>query len=81
MVVDFMTSGGRLDSPVGLKVFWACTEGAVAIALVMGGGLAALQSASISTGFPFAILLLIIGGTLVRSLRKERALQGKPDPD
>ena len=81
MVVDFMTSGGRLDSPVGLKVFWACMEGAVAIALVMGGGLAALQSASISTGFPFAILLLIIGGTLVRSLRKERALQGKPDPD
>lgn len=78
MVVDFMTSGGKLDSPVGLKVFWACMEGAVAIALVIGGGLAALQSASISTGFPFAVLLLIIGGTLLRSLSQERTKQNAP---
>lgn len=78
MVVDFMTSGGKLDSPVGLKVFWACMEGAVAIALVIGGGLAALQSASISTGFPFALLLLIIGGTLLRSLSRERTKQNAP---
>ena len=78
MVVDFMTSGGKLDSPVGLKVFWACMEGAVAISLVIGGGLAALQSASISTGFPFALLLLIIGGTLLRSLSRERTKQNAP---
>lgn len=71
MVVDFMTSGGKLDSPKGLKVFWACMEGAVAIALLLGGGLAALQSAAISTGFPFSILLVGVAACLLKSLWQE----------
>jgi hypothetical protein len=33
-------------------------EGAVAAALLLGGGLVALQTAAISTGLPFAIILL-----------------------
>jgi len=71
MVVDFMTSGGKLDSPTGLKVFWACMEGTVAIALLVGGGLAALQSAAISTGFPFSILLVGVAACLLKSLWEE----------
>ena len=72
LVVDLMTSGGKLDSPYGQKVFWASLEGAVAIALLVGGGLSALQSASISTGFPFALILILVSWSLVRGLRKEQ---------
>ena len=71
LVVDFMTSGGKLDAPRGQKVFWAFMEGAIAIALLVGGGLTALQSASISTGFPFAVILILVSFSLLKSLFKD----------
>ena len=60
LVVDHLTSGGKLDSPVPQRVFWAVMEGVVAATLLIGGGLTALQTASIITGLPFALLLLFI---------------------
>jgi len=75
LVVDFMTSGGKLDAPKGQKVFWACMEGAIAIALLVGGGLSALRSASISTGFPFAVILIFVSISLLKSLKKDEQLK------
>ena len=60
LVVDHLTSGGKLDSPKPQRVFWACMEGLVAIALLIGGGLSALQTAAVSIGLPFALILLIM---------------------
>ncbi|NEV93985.1 BCCT family transporter [Psychroflexus sp. YR1-1] len=77
LVVDFMTSGGKLDAPKGQKVFWACMEGGIAIALLIGGGLSALQSASISTGFPFAVILFFVSLSLLKSLKKDDQLTHK----
>ncbi len=71
LVVDAFTSGGKLNSPVVQRVFWAGMEGAVAAVLLVGGGLAALQTASISTGLPFAVLLFIMGFSLYKGLRSE----------
>ena len=75
LVVDYMTSGGKLDTPAGQKVFWAFMEGAIAIALLVGGGLAALQSASISTGFPFAVILILVSISLVKGMQKDPQLK------
>ncbi|KAA6184545.1 BCCT family transporter [Thiohalocapsa marina] len=58
LVIDIITAGGNTEPPVIQRVFWAVTEGAVAAALLLGGGLVALQTAAISTGLPFAIILL-----------------------
>jgi choline/carnitine/betaine transport len=71
LVVDHLTSGGKLDSPVPQRVFWAVIEGVCAGALLMGGGLAALQSAAIATGLPFTIVLLIMCYSLYRGLGEE----------
>ena len=71
LVVDAFTSGGKLNSPVGQRVFWATMEGAVAAVLLLGGGLAALQTASITTGLPFALLLLIMAYSLWKGLKNE----------
>ncbi|MFP4226531.1 MAG: BCCT family transporter, partial [Desulfobacterales bacterium] len=71
LVVDAFTSGGKLSSPVGQRVFWATMEGAVAAVLLLGGGLSALQTASITTGLPFAVLLLIMGYSLWKGLNNE----------
>lgn len=60
LVVDHLTSGGKLDSPVPQRVFWAIMEGVVAAVLLLGGGLSTLQTASVCTGLPFAVILLLI---------------------
>ncbi|ANQ48046.2 BCCT family transporter [Flammeovirga sp. MY04] len=67
-VVDTLTSGGRHDAPVGQKIFWASMEGLIAGVLLMGGGLAALQTASILTGLPFAILIIIMCFSFYKAL-------------
>ncbi len=71
LVIDSITSGGKLDAPVGQRIFWALTEGAVAATLLLGGGLEALQTASISTGLPFTIVLLIMCYSLYKALQQE----------
>lgn len=71
LVVDNITSGGKLDSPVPQRIFWACMEGFVAAVLLLIGGkkaLSALQTAVITTGLPFAILLTITSILLIESV-------------
>ncbi len=81
LVVDHLTSGGKLDSPVPQRVFWAIMEGVVAGVLLLGGGLATLQTAAISTGLPFVVVLLLIIYALYVGLSQElyveRAVQKK----
>ncbi|NEO67195.1 MAG: BCCT family transporter, partial [Moorea sp. SIO4G2] len=54
LVVDHLTSGGKLESPVPQRIFWAIMEGLVAAILLIGGGLVALQSATVAAGIAFA---------------------------
>ncbi|HKK33528.1 MAG TPA: BCCT family transporter [Desulfomicrobiaceae bacterium] len=58
MVIDIITSGGNPNPPVLSRLFWAILEGVVAAALLLGGGLVALQTATIITGLPFAAIIL-----------------------
>jgi betaine/carnitine transporter, BCCT family len=71
LVIDTITAGGKIDAPVSQRIFWACFEGLVAIALLLGGGLVALQAAAVSTGLPFAIVLLLGCVALVMGLMSE----------
>ncbi|MCK5768921.1 BCCT family transporter [Algiphilus sp.] len=71
LVIDTITAGGKLDAPVAQRVFWCTFEGLVAIALLVGGGLASLQAAAITTGLPFAIVLLILTFSVALGLRNE----------
>ena len=59
LVIDSITSGGKLDAPVPQRIFWAAMEGA----LLYGGGedaLGALQAAAITIGLPFTLVLLVM---------------------
>jgi choline/glycine/proline betaine transport protein len=47
------------------------TEGAVAALLLWGGGLNALQTAAIATGFPFAVILVLMCYTVYQGLKNE----------
>jgi BCCT family betaine/carnitine transporter len=71
LVIDTITAGGKTNAPVSQRVFWACFEGLVAIALLLGGGLTALQAMAVSTGFPFTIVLLLACYAIVKGLMSE----------
>ena len=72
LVIDTITAGGKVDAPVTQRVFWCIFEGAVAIVLLVGGGLAALQSAVISTGLPFTLVLLVMCWAIFKGLQSEK---------
>jgi BCCT family betaine/carnitine transporter len=71
LVIDAITAGGKVDAPKPQRMFWAIIEGAIAIALLLGGGLTALQAMAVSAGFPFTILLLFACYSIVRGLMDE----------
>ncbi|MBU2486272.1 MAG: BCCT family transporter [Alphaproteobacteria bacterium] len=71
LVIDTITAGGKVDAPVPQRVFWASFEGLVAIALLLGGGLGALQAMAVSTGFPFTIVLLLACFAILKGLHSE----------
>lgn len=71
LVIDVISSGGKVESPAPQRVFWCTFEGLVAIALILGGGLVALQAMAVSTGFPFAVVLLIATVSLIKGLISE----------
>ncbi|WP_276273228.1 BCCT family transporter [Haloarcula litorea] len=71
LVVDHLTSGGKHDVPKAQRIFWALIEGLVASILLIGGGLTALQTAAITTGLPFAVILTLMCYTVYLGLSNE----------
>lgn len=71
LVVDMLASGGHPNPPTWSRVLWSIIEGAVAISLLLAGGLAALQSAALATALPFAVVLVLMCAAIVRGLRYE----------
>ena len=71
LVIDTITAGGKIDAPTSQRVFWALISGVIAIALLLGGGLGALQAMVISTGLPFAIVLLLGCFGIIKGLMSE----------
>ena len=71
LVIDTITAGGKVNAPVPQRIFWVISEGVVAIALLLGGGLTALQAMSVSTGLPFTIVLLVGCIAIVKGLMSE----------
>ncbi|SDB59308.1 choline/glycine/proline betaine transport protein [Desulfonatronum thiosulfatophilum] len=73
LVIDMLASGGEEDAPVWQRIFWALSEGLVAAALLLAGGLGALQTASIAGALPFTAIMLLMCWGLLRALRLEGA--------
>lgn len=81
LVIDFIASNGELNPPVKQRVLWAVSQGAVAAILMAGGGLLALQTASIIAGLPFTIVLLLMVVSLYKMLREDYPAQRLNKPN
>lgn len=71
LVIDVISAGGKVDAPTPQRVFWCLFEGLVAVALILGGGLVALQAMAVSTGLPFTAVLLVASFSIIKGLRSE----------
>jgi len=58
------------EPPMLLRVVWAISLGIIAVVLLAGGGLGALQTSVIVTGVPFAILIFFACKSLLESLNQ-----------
>jgi choline/glycine/proline betaine transport protein len=71
-----MTSSNQVDSKhsdpaIITRVVWALTLGIIAIILLRGGGLSALQTSVIVTGLPFAMIACVAARNLYKKLKIE----------
>jgi choline/glycine/proline betaine transport protein len=74
LVTAMMTSSNQGDSQhsdpaIMTRVVWALTLGIIAIILLMGGGLDALQTSVIVTGLPFAMIAFVAARNLYKKLK------------
>ncbi|WP_236658301.1 BCCT family transporter [Pseudomonas knackmussii] len=83
LVVDMLASRGHAHSPLWQRIFWSVSIGVVAIALLLANGLKALQTATIASALPFAIILLASIWGLFKALHLDatrRDLRGQALP-
>ncbi|HCR94525.1 MAG TPA: choline transporter, partial [Oceanicaulis sp.] len=73
LVKATLASGGSLTPPLWQRFFWAVLEGVVAAVLLLTGGLAALQSATIAAALPFTLVIFLAFVGLMRAWSMETA--------
>lgn len=71
LVIDTITAGGKIDAPRPQRMFWAIVEGLIAIVLLIGGGLSALQAGVTATAIPFSIVMLLMCYSIIKALNGE----------
>lgn len=86
LVIDNITSGSAPYTPPIQRLSWAFMQGFIAIALLLGGGLEALQAAVIIAGLPFTLIILLMCYSLRQGLqeeykRNEKRLKGRQERD
>src|SRR5699024_2053504 len=71
LVIDSLAAGGRSDTPAWQRTFWVLILGVVASALLLAGGLQALQTAAIVSALHLTFIILIALFGMYRALRIE----------
>ncbi|MER7844561.1 BCCT family transporter [Kitasatospora sp. NPDC096077] len=73
LVLGSLSSRGSLHPRTPLVVVWGVLMGGVAAALLLAGGLTALQNATILVALPFVVVMLLLCVSLVKELREDPA--------
>ncbi|WP_156288469.1 BCCT family transporter [Oceanobacillus salinisoli] len=59
-ILGSMTSKGSLNPSLMVKVIWGILITAIAVVLLVAGGLEALQTASLTSALPFTVILMVM---------------------
>ena len=71
LVVSMLAAGGDPHPRTALRVVWAALGGVLAIALLLAGGLTALQTAAILIALPFSLVIIGMVISTARALHAE----------
>ncbi|MGV9194016.1 BCCT family transporter [Microbacterium sp. MC2] len=72
LVMGMIATGGQIEPPRWVRTFFTLTTAVLAIALLLTGGLVALQTAAIIIALPFSIVMLLICWSTVVAFARER---------
>jgi len=76
LVMAMIATGGSVEPERWVRVFFACASSVLAIALLLSGGLSALQTAAIIIALPFSVIMLgICWSTSIAFAREHRAYE------
>ncbi|MFD0587059.1 BCCT family transporter [Paenibacillus sp. GCM10027627] len=70
-VLGMLSEDGNPNPKAKTKITWGLLQSTIAIVLLISGGLSGLQTASIITSLPFAVIIVGMCAALLRSLREE----------
>lgn len=74
LVMGMIATGGQQNPKRWIRTFFVAVTAALAIALLLAGGLTALQTAAITIALPFSVVMLLIcWSTMVAFIRERRA--------
>ncbi|MUK89965.1 BCCT family transporter [Ornithinibacillus sp. L9] len=76
-ILGSMTSKGSLNPAIYVKMIWGVLITAIAVVLLLAGGLNALQTASLISALPFTVILILIVLSFLRMVGKD--YQSKKD--
>ena len=68
LVMDSIATKNSQVSPTWQKIFWGVLLAALALLLLKAGGLKALQTMTLITALPFAVIMLFIAAALMKGL-------------
>jgi choline/glycine/proline betaine transport protein len=72
LVMGMIATGGSTEPPRWVRVFFTLTTAALASALLLAGGLTALQTVAILIALPFSIIMLLMCWSTVLAFQRER---------
>lgn len=71
LVIDTLASGGAEETPRWQRMYWCALLGGTATALLLAGGLGALQTATLLAALPFTFIMLLIAFGLLRQTKAD----------
>ncbi|PMN71140.1 BCCT family transporter [Enterovibrio norvegicus] len=77
VVLTTILSLGNEDPPKTFRVFWGVVVGLVAAALLVAGGLSALQTANIAAALPLSLVIIVMTLGVLKSLFNDVSGLGK----
>lgn len=71
LVLGMMSTGGNPNPPNRVKIMWGVLVSAIAISLLLAGGLKAMQTATIVFALPFSVVLLLMAVSVTRAIHQD----------
>ncbi|ODT29263.1 MAG: hypothetical protein ABS63_00795 [Microbacterium sp. SCN 70-27] len=79
LVMGMIATGGDAEPRRWVRVFFTLATAVLAVALLLAGGLSALQTAAITIALPFSIVMLLICWATVIAFRRERRVYDRAE--